>query len=115
MGDLSAHFSRREFDCRDGQLAHPDPELIGRLERLRNLCGGRPLRIVSGYRDQAYNRAVGGAPFSQHIYNRAADIPWGYAMVSEARAAGFRGIGYCGVWAVHVDVRPGPAVTFRDC
>lgn len=106
MGDLSAHFSRREFDSHDGARADPDPELVAALERLRALVG-RPLRIVSGYRSPAHNRAVGGAPRSQHLYNRAADIPAEYATVAQAAAAGFTGIGSRGRWAVHVDVRRG--------
>lgn len=115
MGDLSQHFNRAEFDCHDGQRAHPDPELVQRLEALRHICGDRPLRIVSGYRDPAYNKSIGGAPNSQHQYNRAADIPAGYATIAQAEAAGFRGIGYCHGWVVHVDVRPGTAQTFLDC
>lgn len=115
MGDLSPHFSRVEFDCHDGQLAHPAPELIAALERLRHLCGDRPMRIVSGYRDVEYNRAIGGAPSSQHLYNRAADIRSGYARYDQALKAGFTGIGTCNGWVVHVDVRRGPDVTFRDC
>jgi zinc D-Ala-D-Ala carboxypeptidase len=114
MGDLSPHFSRAEFDCHDGQRAHPDPELVRRLELLR-ARKGTPLRIVSGYRDPAYNRAVGGAPNSQHLWNRAADIPAGYATVADAQAAGFTGIGHCAGWVVHVDVRPGPTAIFADC
>jgi len=115
MGDLSAHFSRAEFDCHDGQVAYPDPELVARLEYLRHLLGDRPLRIVSGYRDPAYNRAIGGAADSQHIRNRAADIPSGLCTVAQALKVGFRGVGHCGGFVVHVDVRPGPAVTFSDC
>ena len=119
MGDLSPHFSRWEFDCHDGQIAHPDPELIVRLERLRAVVSARrgvdsPLRVLSGYRDPAYNAKVGGAKDSQHLYNRAADIQSGYATRAEARSVGFRGIGYVGVWAVHVDVRPGPLAEFPD-
>lgn len=106
MGDLSLHFSRREFDSHDGARAEPDPRLIEALERLRAMVG-RPLRIVSGYRSPAHNKAVGGKRRSQHLFNRAADIPEGYATVSQAVAAGFTGIGSKGPWAVHVDVRPG--------
>lgn len=105
MGDLSPHFSRREFDSHDGARADPHPELIDRLEQLRTIVGNKPLRIVSGYRSPAHNRAVGGAPRSQHLYNRAADIPYGYATVAQAELAGFRGIGSKDGWAVHVDVR----------
>lgn len=110
MGDLSPHFSRREFDSRDGVKAAPTPELVAALERLRALVGHKPLRIVSGYRSPAHNRAVGGKPRSQHLYNRAADIPPRYATVAQAVAAGFTGIGDKDGWAVHVDVRPGQRV-----
>jgi len=114
MGDLSPHFSRHEFDCHDGSRAAPDAELVRKLELLRHLVGDKPIRIVSGYRSPAWNRHVHGAPRSQHLYNRAADLDRGVATVDQARAAGFRGIGFSGSWAVHVDVRPGRAVVFRD-
>ena len=114
MGDLSPHFSRSEFDCHDGQLAHPDPLLVSRLERLRAIVG-RPCVIVSGYRDAAYNARVGGAPGSQHVANKAADLVHGYASLGQAQSAGFTGIGTCGGSAVHVDVRAGAPVVFTDC
>lgn len=84
-------------------------ELVDALERLRRIRGGRPLTIISGYRSASHNAAVGGVKNSQHLYGRAADIPAGYATVGEAARAGFTGIGSQGPWAVHVDVRPGPA------
>ena len=43
------------------------------LQPLRNLYGG-PIRVTSGYRSFAVNRAVGGAKNSQHMYGEAADI-----------------------------------------
>lgn len=113
MGDLSAHFSRHEFDSHDGERANPHPLLIQRLEDLRSLCGNRPLRIVSGYRSPAWNKLVGGAKRSQHLLNKAADIPAGYATVQQALAAGFTGIGSKGPWAVHVDVRSGRRARWR--
>lgn len=109
MGDLSAHFSRREFRSGDGAAANPDPRLIAALERLRSICGNRPLRIVSGYRSPAHNAQVGGAKRSQHLYNKAADIPYGYATVAQAAQAGFTGIGDKNGYAIHVDVRDHPA------
>lgn len=114
MGDLSLHFSRREFDCHDGSRAEPSPALISALERLRAICGGRPLIIVSGYRSPAWNRHVGGALKSQHLYNRAADLRPGAATVDQAIEAGFTGIGWKGSWAVHVDTRPGRRTLFPD-
>lgn len=116
MGDLSPHFSRWEFrDHRTGGLVGPDTKLIACLERLRASKDGRPLVIRSGYRSQATNAAVGGARYSQHLYGRAADIFPDYCTVDEALAAGFTGVGYSsGGGVVHVDVRSGAAVTFRD-
>lgn len=42
------------------------------LEPLRRRFGA--LRVTSGYRSHALNRAVGGAPGSQHITGEAADL-----------------------------------------
>lgn len=105
MGDLTAHFSRAEFDSHDGARANPDKHLLEALERLRHLKGDRPLKILSGYRSPAWNARVHGAPHSQHLVNKAADIPVGYATVADAEQAGFTGIGDLDGWAVHVDVR----------
>jgi uncharacterized protein YcbK (DUF882 family) len=85
------------------------PDLLDALERLRTAAGDRHLRIISGFRTPAKNASVGGAPQSQHLLGRAADVPFGYATVGEAVQAGFVGIGSRGGWAVHVDVRLGPS------
>lgn len=84
--------------------------LVNHLEALREARGHRRLRVISAYRSSARNRAVGGASRSQHLWGAAADIPAGYATVSQAVDAGFTGIGSSGQWATHVDVRPGPLV-----
>lgn len=116
MGDLSPHFSRREFRCRgEGKPGHPahdvvvDGHLVEHLEQLRR--PDAPLRIVSGHRCQWWNRHpdVNGAANSRHVVGDAADIPEGYATTAQAEAAGFTGIGSKGRWAIHVDVRPGRA------
>ena len=44
------------------------------LERLRAEAGGHPLHVVSGYRDPAYNWAVGGKPHSLHLLCNAVDF-----------------------------------------
>jgi len=43
------------------------------LDPLRQALG-RPVRITSGYRAPAVNRAVSGSPTSQHMLGQAADI-----------------------------------------
>lgn len=108
MGDLTPHFSRAEFrDKRAGVSVDVPVRLLGALECLRGMVG-RPIIIVSGFRTQATNRAVGGAPHSRHLVGDAVDIPPGVATVDQAAAAGFVGIGNAGAWAIHLDVRPGP-------
>lgn len=113
MGDLSVHFSDGEFaDRSTGHRMTPPARLVTVLEAIRALRPG-PLTIVSGHRCCDHNAAVGGAPQSRHIAGDAADIPPGRATPAEARAAGAVGVGVRSGWAVHVDVRPGPAVTWR--
>jgi zinc D-Ala-D-Ala carboxypeptidase len=113
MGDLSAHFSRHEFDCPHCGKLVIDANLIRRLEALRGIVG-KPLPITSGYRCLVYNRAVGGVRYSQHLHGRAADIPRGYCTVRQALDAGFTGIGHRADRVVHVDVRPPPRAIFLD-
>lgn len=78
-GSLSAHFSLSEFASHDGAAtpASAVPRLrvlAEQLEVLRAELGGNAVRVISGYRSPAHNRAVGGARNSQHLYGRAADI-----------------------------------------
>lgn len=105
---ISKNFREEEFRSRGDGSVRVEARLVYRLELLREICGNRPLRIISGYRDPVHNRRVGGATRSRHLHGDAADIPAGYATVEQARRAGFTGIGRKGQWAVHVDARPGP-------
>lgn len=74
MGDLSANFSRREFQCKCGcGFDDVSADLVKGLQQLRDLCG-RPVIINSACRCPEHNRRVGGAPKSQHVAGRAADI-----------------------------------------
>jgi hypothetical protein len=135
-GRLSPNFTVSELRTRtrhggpkDGTCWVHRDLLVG-LERLRAHVG-RPLGIVSGWRDVAHNTRVGGARTSQHTYGaapelsrvpglvgghvfagRAADFNRGYITLANARALRlFTGLGFVvdrGVeWVTHVDVRPG--------
>lgn len=71
---VSENFRVREFACNDGS----DPVFICRtlpfvLQKVRDHFK-KPVTINSGYRTPAYNKKVGGAEQSQHLYGRAADI-----------------------------------------
>lgn len=107
------HFTRRELECRHCGRFILSVALLDRLERLRGIVG-RPLRIVSGTRCAAHNRAVGGARQSYHLSGRAADVPAGYCTRAQAMQAGFTGIGLRRGLVVHLDVRPGAVVTFHE-
>lgn len=73
------NFKLEEFDSGDGArlpaAAKRNIEvLIQQLEVIRQACGNRPIRISSGYRSPAHNAAQGGAPNSQHLQGKAADV-----------------------------------------
>jgi len=110
VGDLTRHFSRREFACRCGcgydRIAG---DLAFRLEVLRTRIG-QPIYVNSGCRCEKHNAAVRGAKNSYHLRGMAADIHADLDPVELGRAAAesgwFRGI-IVHAWGVHVDIRPG--------
>jgi len=106
MGDLSANFSRSEFDCPHCGVLVIDPDLVLVLQRMRTRVG-RPLRVVSGFRCKVQNRRVGGIETSQHLRGRAADVPGDYGTVAQWIAAGAIGLGMRGGRVIHVDITPG--------
>lgn len=69
---ISAHFGAAEFDCNDGTPWPPAARAALEWwaavwgEPLRREFG--PVRVTSGYRTVAYNRGVGGAELSYHVY-----------------------------------------------
>ncbi|MEO0995795.1 MAG: D-Ala-D-Ala carboxypeptidase family metallohydrolase, partial [Pseudomonadota bacterium] len=80
---------------------------------------GRPIRILSGYRDPAHNRRIGGAPKSRHVVGDAVDIDlsrydnWArYALVWHLIDNGFTSFGTYGDRPnmLHADMRPRAAI-----
>jgi len=75
MGDLSEHFSRREFKCKCGKCDCDsiDTETLKLLETIRDHFN-LPVKINSAHRCLDHNRSIGSKDDSQHVKARAADI-----------------------------------------
>lgn len=83
---LSPHFSLEEFIRSDTAERYkldntPPPEVQAQLQRtaelleqVRDLLGGKAIRINSGYRGPAVNKAVGGVDSSAHTQGWAVDF-----------------------------------------
>ena len=76
--NLTANFSKMEFESRDGFPMPPDvlrniQELTENLQIVRDYLG-EPIHISSGYRSPSHNAAIGGVSDSQHLLGKAADI-----------------------------------------
>lgn len=75
---LTKNFKLSEFRCRDGsdvpeELMENVRELAQNLQVLRDHVG-RPITIISGYRSPEYNKKIGGARRSQHMFAKAGDM-----------------------------------------
>lgn len=109
------HFKKTE-----AKLASPDApssynmiesEAMFALDALRGKMA-RPMKINSGYRTPAHNKAVGGAPRSQHLDGNAFDVSTtGWTkderrkLIVTARELGFRGVGIADTF-IHIDMAP---------
>lgn len=107
-GACSIYFRFSEFKSKGNGWIKVKRELVRRLDQLRHHYG--PITPISGYRDPAHNRRVGGASNSQHLYGGACDTRFhrGAPSVNAVKRLGlFSGIGYVrGSGAVaHVDIR----------
>lgn len=121
---LSKHFTVEEFDCKDGtkvqQRDYAGLKYLCRtyLEPLRKKYGS--VTINSGFRTQSWNRKVGGASQSMHVYtihdgnDQAADItcargnpPQWHRTLNRLRRRKRNGRGGLGLYRtfVHVDIR----------
>lgn len=67
------HFHPAEVASRGNNQVWVSKSMMTALDRVRDDIR-RPLHILSGYRDPAWNRRVGGARLSRHIHGDAIDI-----------------------------------------
>ena len=79
--NLSEHFSLAELTKTNTKIKNVPNE--AQVENLKRLCGwlemlrmkrNEPIIINSGYRSETVNKAVGGAPNSNHLTGCAVDI-----------------------------------------
>ena len=107
---LTKNFKVKEFACKDGSdVIFISMDLVEILQKIRDHFG-KPVTINSAYRTPAYNKKVGGATYSQHLYGLAADIA--VSGVGPKAVAEFAGTllpktGGIGIYQTftHVDVR----------
>ncbi len=110
MGDISKHFSRREFLCKCGcGFATVDVELVAVLEDVREHFDSG-VTINSGCRCKEHNKRVGGEPDSEHTRGTAADIVVDGVPAHEVHA--YLSMKYAGRYGIgkyqnrtHIDVR----------
>ena len=111
MGDLSAHFSREELQCRCCGELKINSRLVEGLEALRELAGVLVV-VHAGYRCARHNAEVGGVPHSEHTLGLAADVHLPdmslqqmYELASSVAQFAEGGIGVYDENFLHVDVR----------
>lgn len=104
------NFKVVEFACHDGSdEIKIDSDLVFSLQQIRDNFGS-PVNIHSAYRTKEYNKSIGGAARSQHIYGKAADIdvkgviPLTLAQYAETSCTLINGIGLYD-WGCHLDTR----------
>lgn len=83
-----------------------DPRFLELLESYRRALG-TPVSLTSAFRSSDYNRRVGGARRSQHLYGRAVDLArTSRRPLAQVRALRlFSGLGVSGGLVLHVDAR----------
>ena len=108
---IAEYFSLYEFECPCCRRVMLSPDLLTRLNHLRNIIN-RPIYINSGYRCKEENHRVGGASGSYHLLGMAVDIHVKdfllVSLLTIAKELGFNGIGiYYKRNFLHLDIRPG--------
>jgi len=107
---ISEHFKDSELACKHCGRNLVTKTLLEALEAFRSAVG-KPVTVNSAYRCPEHNKAVGGAPNSQHVLGQAADVSVKGKTPSELEAIArkipeIRGIGRADHHGyIHIDVR----------
>lgn len=106
---VTDHFTLGEFQCRNGADAVKyDMQTVTALEAAR-LFFNVPITISSAYRPASYNKKIGSATKSYHVYGKAVDhyCKLSYTLLAKFyEVYGLKGIGcYYDDHFVHIDSR----------
>lgn len=72
--NITQNFKVKEFACKDNtQELYIDIDLVEKLQVIREYKN-KPIKILSGYRTQSYNKKCGGAKNSKHLTGEAIDF-----------------------------------------
>jgi len=104
------NFTPAEMACRGDGVLRIDVESMDKLQALRDMLD-KPLYINSAYRSPSYNKRIGGAARSQHMYAKAFDVSMAnhdpILFEAAARRCGFTGFGYYPESGfMHIDTGP---------
>lgn len=104
---IAPNFKIKEFACHDGtDKILIDYELLSLLQLIRDITNNS-INVNSGYRTQSYNKSVGGATNSYHLYGRAFDISSSVGkdcLANIANSIGIKGIIHYNDF-IHIDSR----------
>jgi len=117
---LSAHFRRKEFNCRCGRCspAVVDGQIIKWLEAIRKKISlqrakDTKITITSGKRCKKHNKKIGGHSKSKHVPDEKGEVKAVDFKIAElsgsdleniARSVGVKAVGVASTW-VHIDTR----------
>lgn len=116
----TAHLNWVELGCKDGTPYPNEFRVDGRalrlaivFENIRSMYD-EPISIFSAYRTLKWNKKIGGAKYSQHLYGKALDLapPEGITIRKfyndirlNTTLFGINGLGRY-LTFIHVDIRP---------
>jgi len=114
---VAPHFMLREFECRCCSCVRLHPELVKKLEAIRQYLD-MPIIVTSGYRCEKHNKEVGGVQRSLHLVGQAADVAIPASgqknFIAIAKKIGFdQALAYPSRNFVHLGIFDAPATTAK--
>lgn len=111
---ITKNFRTREFKCPCCNKIKYDPELVDKLQILRNLMGCSII-VTSGYRCSKFNTKIKGYVKSNHLTGKAADIRAGNGNLTllDKYAKLVFHMGGVGTYTGHVHVDTGKFLRFK--